>query len=886
MIGTACIHRLCLGGGPPGRLAARRPESHSLNCCESKVLTGPVASRRLTLLFSFPIFWLGLAQSWAQPDGDVLIEGALRATIAAVETNDLRTYTLASNARLRDNRPADKRVTFSETPDHAWIRTGSLLFDGLHALAASEATQNSVSQIKDGAYNKGKPVPLNAFQTGEFWTYVWTRDLSYSSYLALAAFDPDRAASSLLFKTSTLKSSVAGGFTNQIVQDTGSGGSYPVSSDRVVWILGADATLQFLPKPEQKEFLAKIYPILRDTIEQDRRLVFDPHDGLYRGEESFLDWREQTYPGWTKSNVVPIAMSKALSVNAANCFALRAASEYAGRLGLKEEQSRYAAWAKELKTAVNRRFFDPQAGLYSSFILTDSAQGIPVHRYDLLAESLAILLGVADDATARQIMRHYPTGPFGPPVVWPQERTVPIYHNQAIWPFVTAFWIKAARKAGSADAVDEGVRSLMRGAAFNLSNMENLDFVTGEAQVKDGALNGPVINSRRQLWSVAGYLAMVQDVVFGLETSRDGIRFLPFVTGRLRNETFGTSGVLDLRNFVYQGKRIQVRVHLPPAKTQSRGICALGNIELNGKTISRHFVAAASLQNQNQWDIYLQTPPENATSNGLNLITDVSDQRTLFGPAQPQWQSTGAGGISVENGLLALHYQTPDASNVVFNIYRDGQICARGIRQTQWTDRHSGDFGDVVHFYAVEGVDSKTGNASHLTPACFYATTNNQWIIPAAAMRNRGGQLADNRCFMNWGRIGDELRVESFTVPRNGHFAVRAEFANGAGPVNTGITCAVKRLEIRQAASNRVIGAGYLVMPQSGDWRRFDLSSIVSADLQAGEVYSIRIFEDEYSRNMSYLAGNERYTAWPGGGDGAYNFANIASVRFQRVANW
>ena len=48
--------------------------------------------------------------------------------------------------------------------------------------------QNSVSQIKDGAYGNGAPFKLEAYQTGEFWTYVWTRDLSYSVNLALAWF--------------------------------------------------------------------------------------------------------------------------------------------------------------------------------------------------------------------------------------------------------------------------------------------------------------------------------------------------------------------------------------------------------------------------------------------------------------------------------------------------------------------------------------------------------------------------------------------------------------------------------------------------------------------------------------------------------------------------
>jgi glycogen debranching enzyme len=231
-----------------------------------------------------------------------------------------------------------------------------------------------------------------------------------------------------------------------------------------------------------------------------------------------------------------------------------------------------------LKAAINRSFYDPQAGLYAAYLLADVGQGVRVHRYDLLGESLAILSGVADDATTKVIIRHYPIGPFGPPVVWPQERTVPIFHNQAIWPFVTAFWIEAARKAGNAAAVDEGIHSLMRGAAFNLSNMENYDFVNGKAQVKDSALNGPVINSRRQLWSVAGYLAMVQNVVFGLETSHDGIRFRPFVTERLRNDIFGATDNLELQNFSYRGKTIQVRVHLPQFENENPALTPLAEL--------------------------------------------------------------------------------------------------------------------------------------------------------------------------------------------------------------------------------------------------------------------------------------------------------------------
>ncbi len=807
-----------------------------------------------------------------------MTDGINRATISLHQDGEFRTYELATTAELRDHKPADQRLVFSEVPGHATLRSGSLLFDGLYAMAIKEARQNSVSQISDGAYGNGAPVQLDAYQTGEFWSYVWTRDLAYSTWLALAGFDPDRAVNSLLFKSSATKATVRGGSTNEIIQDTGSGGSYPVSSDRIVWCLGASETLKYLSGADRQAFLEKTYPILSGTLEQDRRVIFDPADGLYRGEESFLDWREQTYPRWVSGNVLPIALSKSLSVNVATCFALQTASDYARRLNHPDAQARYAQWARDLKAAINRGFFSRDAGLYSAYLFSDFVPAVRVQRMELLGESLAILFDVADKKQARSIIAHYPVGPYGPPVVWPQDRNVPIYHNQAIWPFVTAYWLKAARKADNPAAVDAGVHSLVRGAAFNLSNMENYDFVSGRPDVKEGPMRGPVVNSRRQLWSVASYLSMVQDIVFGLETSWDGIRFRPFITGHLRNETFGATNVIALQNFPYRGRTIQVLIHLPPAGTTGAGACPIGRVELNGKTIRPDFVSADSLQDHNQWDIYLDAPPEASHPPSLNLVSFDPAGRAIFGPAQPEWENVGQGGIALAGDRLELHYRHSDAANVRFNVYRDGKLVAHGLTVTSWVGPDSADYAQKTHFYTVEAVDAVSGNASHLAPTRCYAAANTQWTIPATAMAHHGGELAADRYFMNWGRPDHELTVTNFTAERTGQVLVRAEFSDGMGNLTTGITCGLKKLEVRELGSGDVIASGYLVMPQSGNWQRFDLSSGVRVFLKAGKNYSFRLFEDEYSRNMSYLKNNERYTAFQGGGPEPYNFVNIAAL--------
>ncbi|HEX4083523.1 MAG TPA: amylo-alpha-1,6-glucosidase [Chthoniobacteraceae bacterium] len=789
-------------------------------------------------------------------------------TISLAHEGDLRGYTLTTAAPLRDNQPPDKRVTVSETAGHASIRTGNLLFDGLYAMAASEALADSVSQISDGSYGRGVPIRIEGFQTGEYWKYIWTRDLSYSVYLALGSFDPARAVNSLLFKTSALKT----GGNPQIIQDTGSGGSYPVSADRVCWALGACQVLNYLGPKEREHYLKTIYPILRDTIEQDRALTYDPQDGLYRGEQSFLDWREQTYPAWTKDDVLPIAVSKTVSVNALNYHILRCTMRFAASLGQKEDAGRYGKWAADLRDAINTHFYDANVGLYSTCLFS-GGEGNPVQvaRYDLLGEALAILTGVATPRQAASVIAHYPVGPYGPPVVWPQEKDQPIYHNQAVWPFATAFWIKAARQAGNPAAVDAGVASMANLAARNLSNMENADFVTGGTMVRGAARNGPVVDSRRQLWSVAGYLSMVQDIVFGLDADANGLRFHPFITAAMRNGLFAGATTLEMRGFNYQGTVNDIRIHLPPVDSFKQGVCRIGQAEVNGQPAGDGFTMPAKASNQ--WDIYLEAPSEAAPQ----LIRTVDPTDAIFAPAAPQWN-----GITLQNGRLVLSYRGD--ADAAFNIYRDGRLCAGNLRQTIWTDPLSDDYQSTVHTYAVAAVDPATGNVSHLTPGRTYRTPDQQQVITVGSMRSRGGNIVNGHHFENWGNAGDEIFASCAPLKLAGRYLIRVEFANGAGPVNTGITCAVKRLDVIDS-KNRTVATGYLVMPQSGDWYHWELSSPVSAVLNAGESYSVRIDEDSRCINMSYLQNNARYTGGNGGGAAPYNYVNISAIRFLYVGD-
>ncbi|KPG87070.1 Six-hairpin glycosidase-like protein, partial [Stenotrophomonas maltophilia] len=194
-------------------------------------------------------------------------------------------------------------------------QTGSVMFDALFALAQQEMDQDRVDAIRDPAFDEGRPVPCECFQTGARWPYVWTRDVSFAADLALARLDPQRTRQSLQFKLSAARDGHTPGLF--VAQDTGSGGSWPISSDRVVWFLAARHLLEDLAFAEQ------VWQALQGTLAQDRAMVFDAQMGLYRGETSFLDWREQTYPDWTREDVRFIGDSYALSTNVLHYQALR-----------------------------------------------------------------------------------------------------------------------------------------------------------------------------------------------------------------------------------------------------------------------------------------------------------------------------------------------------------------------------------------------------------------------------------------------------------------------------------------------------------------------------------------------------------------------------------
>jgi hypothetical protein len=814
----------------------------------------------------------------ADPSGTDRLEDSLGTATVTVDgrTECLRSYTMTTTATLRDGEPDNPR-SFAEEQGFPTLRSGHDLFDALHALALEEARENSVSTISDGAFSNGMAIncggAAGCFETGRLWTYVWTRDTAFSVDLGLGAIDPARARGSLEFKLSLRR----GGGDEQIVQDTGTGGSYPVSSDRVAWALAAWSLLSHLDGAERETFRDRAAAAIANTLEHDRRVVYDESDGLYFGETSFLDWREQSYPEWTADDVVHIAMSKSLSTNLLHLRALEIGAALAAETGDAAREAQFTTWAGELRTAIRARFWLNDEGLFSSYVTT-TLDPAPVRRFDLLGSAFAVLFGVADATQAGRVLSSYPH--YGPaaPVIFPEQQLTAIYHNRAEWPFVTAYWLRAAKVADNDAVADRMVHALVRGAALNLSNMENFESGTGRPYLEDGVYSGPVVNSQRQLWSVAGFLSMVHHTLFGLEAEPDGLHVRPYLTRGLRSDLFAGTDELVLNDYAWRGKRVTVVLHLPPSGAGG-GSYAVDTITLNGAAITGDLLAFEMLGDDgNLVEVTLGDAGTAAT------LTEraTTDWQDIFGPRTPRITSATAVGGRVQ---LELDLNGETAADVTWSIYRDGTLIAEDLAGTtaSFSDPTSDTAAPRSPCYTAELTFTGSGNHSqHAPPVCFWGASNAHITsIAAGAMRVVGGSgsMAHGRFhYEPWGDAG-HTATATFTAARSGLHLIQATFGNGAGSINTGITCAVKRVTVREMGMTTVVAEGVLVMPHLGDWARWEDSNFVRAELVAGRTYEIVISTDEDTVNMSAFSHFTRYTGGLGGMSGAFNRVNIAELK-------
>ncbi|HEU0302666.1 MAG TPA: hypothetical protein VFR37_24610, partial [Longimicrobium sp.] len=355
-------------------------------------------------------------------------------------------YTLVMPVEAQYTRPlaAEGQAVWARRADLSAfprLRSPERLVDALYRMSLEELTQ----LVRDDG----------ALSAGAKWPGVWTRDVAYSSVLALAIVAPDAVRRSLMAKVDS---------AGRIIQDTGTGGSWPISTDRLTWALAA---WELYAVTGDREWLRTAYDVIARSAGDDLHAVWDPRTGLARGETSFMDWREQSYPRWMDPR--DIAQSAGIGTNVVHFATHRILAQMAALLGEQFEWGRGSAAHAQ---AMQEHFRTPEG--YFGVFRYGRLHPALAPRSDALGNALAILYGAADAGGKATIAATMPVVDFGAPTFWPYIPDIPHYHNGALWPFVGAFWTWASAEAGNTVGVEHGLASIYRPAALFLTNKENM----------------------------------------------------------------------------------------------------------------------------------------------------------------------------------------------------------------------------------------------------------------------------------------------------------------------------------------------------------------------------------------------------------------------------
>lgn len=619
--------------------------------------------------------------------------------------------------------------------------------------------------------------PDTTLRTGKEWAGVWTRDVSYSIILSMAALQPEASMISLMNKVNP---------SGQIIQDTGSGGAWPISTDRMVWVLAA---WEVYKVTGDRAWLEKVYPIALRSMEKDAKTIWS-EAGLVKGETSFMDWREQSYPRWMQT--ADISQSEAMGTNVMYAAALNAVSEMASTLGQKKVAEEYAKKSAELAAAIDRTFYMPDKGYYGMYTYGRDSK-ILNPRAESLGEALAILYDIAPAERQKEISQNAPQTPFGAPVFYPQISDMPNYHNNALWPWVAAYWTLAQAKAGNESGVLEGIGSIFRPAALFTTNKENLNLDNGDIYTE--------LNSSNMLWCLAGNIALTQQILFGVHFEKDGLRIAPFVP-----EALGADRTLD--NFPYRGARLDITVKGYGDKVKS--------LTLNGKALDpTKVIPAKSLAKGGK--IVVEMANEPIAPMKLNRVAN------LKAPLTPITWIEGSGNDAI------LRWN-PIEYIGEYIVLKDGKEKAR-TRQTQYALTEPGEWQVIgVSGEGTQGFASEP-RSNRQQIAVEFAGEGVAMVSPEISYQ----PSSKVEGFYGAGFVETDrttpAREVTVEVPEEGLYSVSIRYANGNGPVNTENKAAIRSLMVDGQK------AGTLVMPHRGvaNWNDWGLSNGVAVQLTPGK---------------------------------------------------
>jgi len=490
--------------------------------------------------------------------------------------------------------------------------------------------------------------------------------------------------------------------------------------------------------------------------------------------------------------------SRNLGTNAVHYQMYRILGEMARVLG--EPSDQYTRIANNIKKGINNKLWINEKGYYSQYLYGRTFQTRSA-KSESLGEALTVLFDIADAARQREIVRNTPATTYGMPCIFPQIPNIPPYHNDAVWPFVEAYWAWASAKVGNEKSVAAALASIYRATGLFLTNKENMVAATGD-------FAGTEVNSDRQLWSIAGNLAMVYRVLLGMSFTVDSLRLHPFVPQAY-------DGVRTLKNFRYRNAILTITVEGYGDKIREM---TLDGLYPQGPSLPANLVG--------EHRVHISMSNSFSKPQPFTIVADKSS------PETPMVSLSGS----------TLRWNTIHGA-AKYTVFRNGTELGwpKGTRFRLSTFRNYAE-------YQVSAVDAN-GRYSFLSEPVPVCSRSDTMIIQAEEAAGKGANQSTGYSGDGYLELTrDSLHTLSYqlSLQKRGLYRIDFRYANGSGPINTDDKCAVRTLLV----DGEVLGP--IVMPQrgTGSWNNWGYSSALNARLTAGtHVISITFRESDNNMN-------------------------------------
>ena len=635
-------------------------------------------------------------------------------------------------------------------------------------------------------------LPDSTWKAGANWADTWTRDAVYSIYFSYAWIMPGMSRRTL--EKQTLKN------PSEALQDTGTGGSYPISTDRVVWAMAA---WEYYLVTGDKGWLKEAYEGLRNTALKDLHVAFDSNVNLFKGETCSMDWRTHTYPNWFTN--VNIGESFSSGTNALHLFLYRFLKDAGNILKVSvEEQELWHVASEKLKQSINKYFWNKEKGLFNCYLYPEFMDYVASQRVGCMSNGLASILGVASPQQISEVVRNFPMYAYGAAVLYP---TIPddfAYHNKSIWAVWQTPLMYAAKQVRNLTVTEHLMKSLVRQSALFLTHKENLTYDTGYDC-------NTALNSDRQLWSVASYIGMVYRILFGMELTQEGIHFNPMLPDWVGNE-------IKLRNFKYRDAILNISVKGEGTKIVS--------LMVNDKPQKASYILPSDAKGR--YDIVISLVKDIDSDETINLV--AAGPRNCWSPVEPV--------IRLENQYIHWTMQ-PGVTYRLKGMGIDKKV------QSPYNLRK-----EKSGYYAVCAVDEE-GVESDLSNPVLYTSYERRYEAEDFAASSF--VATEEKGYSGKGYVKDysaesaDLSIE-IEIPEPGDYMIRFTGSNGNGPHDT--FCTIRSLFLDGKDYGTVILEAY------GDWAEWTHSNhVIFHNLSAGKhTLSLKFNPEErgFDNNMSF----------------------------------